>query len=334
MSSPDQLLMQLITGKWVSKALSLVAELAVADHVSDGPRHVEDLAAVTGMNADALYRLLRATAALGVLKELPGQRFENNVMSNMLRSTPGSLRGMMRWLGDDSAWRAWGRLDYSVQTGQPAFDKVMGMQVFEHFQHHPEVGQVFNDAMVSFTQITGPAVAKGYDFSGIKTLVDIGGGHGALIAKIAQKHPALKGVLFDRPEVVAGAGALLTAEGVADRVTPQGGDFLHSVPAGADAYIMKHIIHDWDDAHSIAILSHCRKAMAPGGKVLIVEQLVSDRPEAAAVKLIDLEMLVMTTGGRERTETEFSALLGKAGLRLTRIVPTESPVVVVESVAV
>ena len=331
---PEQILMQMATGKWVSKALSLVADLAIPDRLNTGPRPADELASETKVSADGLYRLLRASAAVGVLTELPDRRFENNALSNLLRSdVPGSLRGMVRWLGEDSAWQAWGRLDYSVTTGQPAFDHVLGAPVFDHFKRHPDAGQIFNAAMVSFTVITGRAVAQAYDFSGFTNIVDVGGGHGALLAAIAAAHPRVRGIVFDRPEVVAGAAPLLASQGLGDRIGTAGGDFLEAVPPGADAYIMKHIIHDWDDARSMTILSNCKRAMAPGGTVLVVEQVVSDQPEAAFSKLIDLEMLVMTAGGRERTAPEFARLLDRAGLRMTRVVPTHSPVAIVEAVS-
>jgi 2-polyprenyl-3-methyl-5-hydroxy-6-metoxy-1,4-benzoquinol methylase len=330
---PEQLLMQMATGKWVSKALGLVAELGIPDRLSAGSRDVAALAAETAVHPEALYRLLRAAAAFGVLTELPERHFENNAVSNLLRSgVPGSLRGMARWLAEDSAWQAWGRLDYSVQTGEPAFDHVLGATVFDHFARHPASGQIFNDAMVSFTAVTGQAVVDAYDFSAFTTIVDVGGGHGALLAAIAPRYPRLRGVVFDRPEVAAGADALLASHGLADRVTAASGDFLQAVPVGADAYVMKHIIHDWDDARAARILANCAQAMAPGGTVLVVEQVVSDRPEAALSKLMDLEMLVMTAGGRERTTEEFSRLMDTAGLRMTRIVPTHSPVAVIEAV--
>lgn len=331
---PEQILMQMATGKWVSKALAVVADLGIADLLGGGARHVDDLAAAAGSGADGLYRLIRAMTAFGVFTELPGRRFENNAMSTLLRSdVPNSLRAMVRWLGEEGAWRAWSGLEYSVKTGKPAFDHILGTQVFDYFQAHPETGRIFNDAMSSFTAVTGPAVAKAYDFSGINTLVDVGGGHGALLARICQQHPGVRGVVFHRPEVVAGAGPLLAAEGVADRIRTEGGDFFERVTVGADAYIMKHIIHDWDDAHCVRILTNCRQAVAPGGKVLIVDQVVTDGPESVYAKLSDLEMLVMTTGGRERTAEEFGRVLAAAGLTLTRIVPTESPVAVIESVA-
>ena len=181
----------------MSKALSLIADLAIPDRLKAGPRPASELAKETAVNPDALYRLLRAAAGVGVLTELPERRFENNALSNLMQSdVPGSLRGMVRWLGEDSAWDAWRDLRYSVET-QPAFDHVHGAQVFEHFQRHPEAGQILNEAMVSFTAVTGPAVAKAYDFSVFKKIVDVGGGHGALLAAIASTHPGVSGTVFD-----------------------------------------------------------------------------------------------------------------------------------------
>jgi len=331
---PEQLLMQLATGKWVSKTLSVVADLAIPDLLKEGPRPVDDLAARSAVDTDSLYRLLRAASGVGVLTELPNRRFENNALSNLMRSdVPGSLRAMVRWINEDSAWQAWGGLGYSVKTGQPAFNHVLGEEVFEHFQKHPEAGQIFNEAMISVTAMTGAAVAKAYDFSVFKKIVDVGGGHGAMLAAIAAEYPGIHGIVFDRPEVVEGVKPFLASQGVTARIETATGDFLDAVPAGADAYIMKLVIHDWDDERSVKILSNCRRVMAPGGKVLIVEQIVSDRPEAVFSKVVDLEMLVMTPGGRERTEPEFARLLQASGLKMTRIVPTESMMAIVEAVS-
>jgi precorrin-6B methylase 2 len=334
---PEHLLMQMVTGKWVSKALAVVADLGIPDLLRDGARPVGELAQRAGVAEDPLYRLLRAAAACGVLKELPDRRFENNALSNLMRTdVPGSLRAMVRWICEDCAWQAWGGLGYSVKSDRPAFDQVLGADLFEYFKQHPGAAQVFNEAMINFTSITGPAVAKAYDFSAFDTIVDVGGGHGALLATIAAVHPRVRGIVFDRPEVVAGAETYLASCGIADRIDTRAGDFLENVPPGADAYIMKHIIHDWDDARSTRILSHCRNALKAGGrpgKVLIVDQVVTDRPEGIFSKLADLEMLVMTPGGRERTDAEFAELLRSAGLTMTRIVPTESIVSIVEAVS-
>ncbi len=328
---PDQVLMQMVVGgKFISRALSEVARLGIADHLAGGSASAADLAAKTETNEDALYRVMRALSAVGVFEQLPDRHFANTPVSEFLRQEgKASLRAMVRWINTQPAWDAWGRLDHSVKTGKPAFDEVFGEQVFDYLtEKDPETGAIFNDAMTSFSALTGPAVAEAYDFSGIEKLVDVGGGHGAMLKAIVDKHANVKGIVFDLPNVVAD----VDLGSHADRITAEGGNFLESVPAGADAYIMKHIIHDWDDEHCTTILRLCREAMNEGGKVLIIEQVVSDAPESTFAKLLDLEMLVMTTGGRERTEEEFGALLPGAGLKLTRVIPTKSPVAVIEAV--
>lgn len=327
---PEQLLMQLALGKFVTRALTAVADVGVADHIDEAPVAAAALAAKTGTHADALGRVLRCLAAVGVFAET-GEGFAHTPASRRLRTDdPQSMRAMVRWINCKPAWDAWGRLDHSLATGEPAFDLVHGTHVFDYFARDPDTAKVFNDAMTSFSAMTGHAVAEAYDFGGIDRLVDVGGGHGALLAAICTRHPNVRGVVFDLPDVVAGAPAVLGE--LVSRIDTAGGDFFAGVPAGADAYIMKHIIHDWDDARCVQLLTHCAAGLNDGGKVLIVEQLVTDRPEATFAKLLDLEMLAMTRGGRERTEDEFAALYRKAGLRMTGITPTQSPVVVVEGV--
>lgn len=328
---PDQVLMQMVVGgKFISRSLSEIARLGIADHLAGGSASASDLAAKTETNEDALYRVMRALSAVGVFKQLPDRHFANTPVSDLLRQEgKASLRAMVRWINTQPAWDAWGRLDHSVKTGQPAFDEVFGEHVFDYFtEKDPETGAIFNDAMTNFSAMTGPAVAEAYDFSGIEKLVDVGGGHGAMLKAIVDKHANVNGVVFDLPNVVADADL----GSHADRITTEGGNFFESLPAGADAYIMKHIIHDWDNEHCTTILRLCREAMNEGGKVLIIEQVVSDAPEATFSKLLDLEMLVMTTGGRERTEEDFGALLAGAGLKLERVIPTKSPVAVIEAV--
>lgn len=328
----EQILLQMAVGKWVSQGLKVAAELGVADLLAEGPSSAEQLAAGTGSNPDGLYRLLRALAGVGIFTERSDRRFENNALSNALRSdVPRSARAMVRWIGEEAAWHAWADFGHSVRTGEPAFDHFHGAQVFDYFARHPGSAEIFNDAMTSFSASTGPAVARAYDFSGVRKLVDVGGGHGALLLAIAERHPALHGVLFDRPEVVAGAGRLLSGNPHGPRIEVRSGDFLEGVPEGADAYIMKHILHDWDDERCVRILGHCAGAVARGGRILVVDQVVTDGPDSTFSKLMDLEMLAMTPGGRERTEGEFRALFERVGLVLTRIVPTESPVSVVEA---
>jgi hypothetical protein len=329
----EQVVLQMAVGKWVCKALSLAADLGIADVLKDGPLRAAELALRTRSNEDALYRLLRALAAVGVFEEAEERRFANNALSSTLRSdVPNSVRAMIRWIGEEAAWLAWNGLAYSVRTGQPAFEHVLREQVFDYFKLHPQTGQIFNEAMTSFSAATGAAVARAYDFSRCKKVVDVGGGHGALLLAVTERFSEVEGVVFDRPEVIAGAHAS-TASSPGRRIELRAGDFFEGVPEGGDAYVMQHVVHDWDDERCVRILANCRSAMAPGGRVLVVEQVLRDGAEAAFSKLLDLEMLVMTSGGRERTEPEFASLFERAGLRLARVVPTESMVSVVEGVA-
>jgi hypothetical protein len=329
---PQQQIIQLLMGKVAGQALTVAAELGVADALADGPKSVAQIAKATGGHEDGLYRILRALAALGVFSERPNRHFANNPTSETLRTgVEGSTRAFVRWLGDETAWwTAWGRLSHSAKTGEPAFAHVHGCNPFEFFARDPRVAEIFHGAMTDFSRASAGAVAEAYDFSRIGKLVDVGGGHGFLLTTILSANPKMRGVLFDLPEVVAGADATLAASGQAARVEKAPGNFFDGVVGDADAYIMKHIIHDWDDAGSARILAHCRQGLRPGGKVLIVEQVLTDGPESVMGKLLDLEMLVMTPGGRERTEAEFAALARQAGLRLTRVVPTRSPVCIIE----
>jgi hypothetical protein len=321
---PEAALLQLIFGKFVSRAITTVANLGLADVIASGITEVEDIAAKVNVPPEPLYRVLRALTVVNVFVELPGKRFENTELGELLRSdAPTSMRAMAQWIGCDAGWVAWSGLDHAVKTGTPGFDEVHGTQVFDFFARNPETGQIFNAAMTSLSTHSGYAVAKAYDFREIGKLVDVGGGHGLMAEAIAQATPGLEALVYDLPEVVGTAPA---REGVRF----EGGDFFERVPPGADAYIMKAIVHDWDDARAERILANCVAAMKPGGRVLVVEQVISDAPEAALGKLLDLEMLVMTPGGRERTEPEFRALFGRAGLELVRVVPTESPYCVLE----
>jgi hypothetical protein len=233
-------------------------------------------------------------------------------------------------MGESWHWNVWGNMLYSAQTGKPAWGHTHGAEVFDYFPQHPEHAEIFNGAMTDMSVATAPVVVEAYDFSGIETLADIAGGHGYLLSQILKANPELKGILFDLPHVVAGADHLLAAQEVTGRVEKAAGDFFAAVPA-ADAYIMKHIIHDWDDERSTAILENIGRAIRDGGKLLIVETVVPDTNEPHYSKLLDLEMLT-SPGGRERTASEYEALLAAAGFRLTRIIPTKSPFSIVEAV--
>jgi hypothetical protein len=234
-------------------------------------------------------------------------------------------------MGEEWHWRVWGNMLYSVQTGKPAWGHVHGAEVFDYFGANPEQAEIFNGAMTDMSVATAPAVVEAYDFSGIKTLADIAGGHGYLLSQVLKANPEMKGILFDVQPVIAGANALIEKEGVAERIEKVSGDFFSSVPKGADAYMMKHIIHDWDDERSIKILRNINEAMNPQGRVLIIEVVVPEGNEPHYSKLLDLEMLV-SPGGAERTEEEYRALLAAAGFKLTRIVPTKTPFSIIEGV--
>jgi SAM-dependent methyltransferase len=334
MMPPDARLLQLMLGLFTSRALAVAAELGIADLLKEGPLDLKDLAQRTGSNPDGLYRMLRALAAVGVFELRADRSFANNELSTLLRGDlPGTSRANALWFSDVSGWTAWGRLDHSVRTGKPAFDEVFGSDCFTWLESHPASLKVFQQTMTNLSTISGSAVAAAYDFSPIRQLVDVGGGYGTLLTSLLQRFPHLSGILFDRPEVIRNAReALKTARGGA-HIETIAGDFFESLPAGADAYILKYVMHDWDDEHCIHVLANCRRAMAPGGRVLIVESVLSDRPDSTLTKLLDLEMLVMTGGGRERTEPEFCSLLERAGLEFSRLLPTQSPVSVIEAFA-
>ncbi|MBA3441288.1 MAG: methyltransferase [Pyrinomonadaceae bacterium] len=328
---PDAMLGQLVMGCFVSQAVTVAAKLGIADLLKDKPRSIAELAAETNTNEHALYRVLRALASVGVFAETDDWVFALTPLAEpLLSDRVGSMRDVVIWIGEEFHWRVYGEMLYSVQTGKTAWGHVHGAEVFDYFKQNPAHGEIFNRAMTSFSTGIIPALTEAYDFSETATLADIAGGHGILLAGFLKANPHLKGILFDVPSVIEGADELLRKEGAADRVEKVSGDFFESVPAG-DAYMMKHIIHDWDDERSIKILKNIHAAMNAGGKVLIIEMVVPDGNEPHFSKIMDLEMLV-SPGGVERTAAEYRDLLAKAGFRLTRIIPTKSPYSIVEAV--
>jgi 2-polyprenyl-3-methyl-5-hydroxy-6-metoxy-1,4-benzoquinol methylase len=328
---PDTALAQLLFGKCISMAISVVAKLRIADLLADGPKSLADLATRTETHAPSLYRILRTLASAGVFTEQADDRFALTPTGEYLRTgVKGSLRGMADFFGSDWSWRAWGHLLETVHSGRAAFDSVFGESAFDYLGKHPDESAVFNEGMTGFTSNIAPAVAEAYNFAAFKTVVDVGGGHGVLLNTILQAHPGVNGIVFDSPHVVVGAEEAIAKEGLTQRCRAVGGDFFQSVPAGADAYLMKHIIHDWPDDRAATILRNCRKGVNPGGKLLLVELVIAPGDAADLGKVIDLEMLVIA-GGRERTELEYRQLLAGAGWRLTRVLPTESPTQIVEA---
>ena len=330
MLPPNVRLFELAASIVPAKALGVVAELGVADHLGDQPVPVDTLAAATGTNADALYRILRLLATMGVFSELDGRRFGHTDMSRALRSDdPAKARAAVRMITGGPMWKGFGAMDTSVTTGDTAWPAVMGEPIFDWMSKEPEAAALFNDAMVGIHGGEVPAVAAAYPFTG--TVVDVGGGVGNMIAHVLQAHPDTRGVVFDLPHATEAARQRLAAAGLAERASVVAGSFFEGVPAGGDAYILSHIIHDWDEARAVTILGHCRAAKNPGGKVLIVEMVVTPPNVPHPGKMLDIVMLTIP-GGRERTEEEYRELLAKAGLRLTRVVPTMSPVSVIEAV--
>lgn len=317
----------LILGKWLSQAVSVAARLGIADLLKDGPRPCDELARSNQVDEASLHRVLRALASVGVFAEQDGQ-FALTPAAEFLRSdVPGSLRSVAIMAGDDWTWRPWGDLYNSVKTGEPAFDRVFGKPAFAYLAENPGAASIFDDAMTGWSMQNSHAVAEAYDFSGIGTLMDVGGGHGYLLATILDANPSLRGILFETPEVCDGAKGRL-----GDRAQILSGDFFASIPPGADACILKSVIHDWDDSRASTILRNCREALGPGGRVLLAEMVIPPGNDPHVGKLLDLEMLVMV-GGHERTEAQFRELLAGAGFRMTRIVPTASPTCVIEGVA-
>ena len=328
---PEVFLTQMAFGALMTQALYVAAKLGIADLLASGPRPVSELAAETETHERALYRVLRSLASAGVFREVEPKVFALTPYAELLRSdTPASMRNGAIFMGEEWHWRVWGDLLYSVRTGKPAWGHVHGAEVFDYFAANPAQAEIFNCAMTDLSVGAAPAIVEAYDFSNFRVVADIAGGHGYLLAQILKASPNAKGILFDVASVTEGADALLEREGVAGRVEKISGDFFESVPAGADAYVMKHIIHDWDDERCTKILSNIAAVMPEDGKVLIVESVVPEGDGPHYSKLIDLEMLA-SPGGVERTAEEYGELLAASGLRLKRIVPTSSPFSIIEA---
>lgn len=332
---PHAILLQLIVGRAVSKALGVAAELNVADRIAAGITDGAALAEATGTHAPSLRRLLRSLAGLGVFREDEAGRWSLTPIGELLRSdVPGSMRPMAIFLAHDMVWRAWSGLGDSVRLGGSAFERIYEAPVFEYLAQHPSEGRIFDEAMTSFAAGFLPAILAAYDFSGVRTVVDVGGGRGHLLAAILKAYPQTSGVLIDIPPVAEGARAFLRDEGVDARSQVVAGDFFASALPQADMFVLKHVLHDWDDAGCTALLKSCAQSMSADARLLIVEMILpppwqADR--APMTNLLDLEMLVTTPGGKERTEDEYRALLAGAGLRLTRSVPTQSLVSILEA---
>lgn len=329
---PDQLLAQLVFGKMVSMSISVVAKLRIADKIAAGPKTVAELATETGTHEKNLGRVLRVVTSVGVFRSDEAGRLHLTPVGELLRTgVRGSMRGMADFMGSDWCWRSYGHMLFSVKTGKTAFDEVFGEPCFDWLAKHPDESATFNEGMVGFSTGIGEAVVAAYDFSKFTTLVDVGGGHGAILLAILKAFPKLQGVVFDSPHVVAGASEPIRTAGVADRCTAVGGNFFEAVPA-SDAYILKHILHDWNDADCGRILTAIRKAARPGAKLLLVEAVIPPGDAPHIGKILDMEMMLIASG-QERTEAEYRALLAANGFKLERVRDTQSPMNIIEAVA-
>ena len=326
--TPRQQIMHMLTGYWISQALHVAAKLKLADRVQNGPRTADDLARETAVHPQALYRLLRALASVGCFAEDAQGGFALTPLAECLLDRPGSQHALALMNGEEH-YAAYGRLIDSIRTGKPAFDAVFGKPVFDYLTAHPESAKTFDAAMTGVHGAESQAMLDAYDFGGIETLVDVGGGNGSTIGTVLRAYPKLRGILYDLPGVIGRARDAIAAAGLAQRCMLAAGSFFESVPAGGDAYMMRHIVHDWDDEKSLTILRNVRRVMPTSGRLLVVESVLRPGNDPDFGKLLDLTMLVIP-GGMERTEEQYRTLLRQAGFSLTRIVPTKSPVCVIE----
>ncbi|MCL6753161.1 methyltransferase [Nostoc sp. CCCryo 231-06] len=329
---PEKLL-QMITGVWVTQSIYVAAKLGVADLLKDGAKSIEELAKLTDVDATSLYRVLRALCSNGIFAEAENQQFQLTPLAEYLQTdVPGSMRAFAIFIGEPWHLQVWEELLHSVKTREIAFENAHGMGILPYLKQHPEIAQILNKAMTSLTLSSIPAVLTNYEFSPNSKIVDVGGGQGILIAEILKANPTIQGILFDQPSVVEGARHLIQAQGVAERCEIAAGNFFESVPSSGDTYILKGVIHDWDNEQALTILKNCHQGMAENGKLLLLEKVIPAANEPSISKWLDLEMLLM--GGRERTETQYRELLADAGFIITNVIYTHSPTDIIEAVKV
>ncbi len=318
-------------GLVAQRALYAAAKLGLADALSAGSRSSDEVAREVGSEPSATYRLMRTLASIGILTEAPGPRFTLTSTGDLLRTD--HARSMRQWIvfsGEPFYLAAWGEIVHSIQTGRPAWDKVHSTPFFDYLAAHPNAGATFDAAMTSLSHEEAEAIADAYDFAQFRNVVDVGGGHGTLLATLLKRHAQMAGVLFDQPQVLELAANALAADRLLERCRLSSGDFFTQVPAGGDAYLLKYIVHDWDDEHALVILGNCRRAIQPDGRLFLVETVVPGPSESHFAKLQDLEMLVLFAS-RERTEEEYGQLLAQAGFRLVRVVRTAQPLSLMEA---
>lgn len=324
----------LVLGYFVSQAVHVAAKLDLATRLGDGVKDSAELAALCAVHAPTLNRVMRMLVSVGVFTEDQG-RFSNNEVSAHLRGdAPQTMRALARMYGAEFQWLPAQALIHSVRTGEPAFQHVFGEEVFDYLAGHPDEARLFDEAMVGSSEIMNRAIVDAYDFSGFGTLVDVAGGYGSTMCAILEGTPELRGTLFDLPHVVPKAREFVESRGLQDRCSQLGGSFLETMPKGADAYFMKHIIHDWDDERCLQLLRNCHAAMPAHAKLLVCEKVLPEGNDAPHTRIFDLVMLLHTPGGRERTEPEYRSLFERAGFRLTRVIPTRVDNSIIEAVKI
>ncbi len=330
---PHRRLLEMIVGGWIAQAIAVAARLELADQLNGGPRTAREIASACGCHAAAVERLMRGLADAGLLRELPDRRYELTELGGFLRrGAERSLWATAVMMGQEHH-RAWGELAHSVQTGEAAFDRVFGMPVFDYYDAAPDSAKVFHEAMGEIVSQSHDAMLAAYDFSPYELLVDVGGGHGKLLGAILQMHAHLRGIVFDQPGVVEGARQEIDRLGLGDRLTTVGGDFFaDAVPVDGDCYLLSSVIHDWNDERSVQILANVRRQMRSDGRVVLAERVLKPAGEPDFARWSDLNMLVMT-GGRERSVEDYAELFRQSGLEFKRVVPTRSPISLVEATA-
>lgn len=327
---PPFAMMQMITGYWVSQVVATLAQLDVADAIAEGKTTVDAIASRAKADPGAMSRLLRTAASLGIVKRDAEGRFSTTPLGDTLRSgVPGSMRGMAIAETAPGHWLPWGKLADAVRTGERQTKAVLGQEIFEYYAANPKEGHDFDLAMSGFSSLLAPGIAAAIEVAQGARIADIGGSQGDLLTTLLAAHPGTSGVLLDLPSVIVRAKDRIAQLGLSDRVELVGGDFFASVPS-ADVYLMKHILHDWDDAQCTSLLGHCAKAMKPGGRVLVIELVLPDTDQPGLPPLMDMNMLVMLPG-KERTQGEYAKLFEAAGLELSRAIPTKTPFVVLEA---
>jgi hypothetical protein len=331
---PEAKVMSIIMGERSASAVFALARLGVPDHLESGPKTAEELAALVNAKPDLLRRLMRATEGMGILAQTADGKWVQTPMSDVLRTNSStSLRYLSSFMADEWHARASALLDETVRTGEPAVERACGMPAFEYFRLNPAAGENFDRAMTGFSSMESPVIAEAYDFSGIQSLTDVGGGQGLFLSTILERYPGLQGTLYELPQVIQSIAGRLNPN-VADRIRLVEGNMFESIPPGADAYIMKRITHDWSDTLCGKILSGCRAGIREGGKLIVVDAVVPSGNGFSPAKVMDLTMMMFSAGGKERTEDEFRTLFEASGWKLNRIIPTESQLSILEGLSI